>query len=100
VTVRFLKVAQVELREAVRYCESQAAGLGADFLLEVTAAVERITEFPVAWQTVDVELRRCQLGTFPYALVYAEDGDSVLIVAVSHLHRRPENWQRRLRETE
>ncbi len=99
-TVRFLKVAQVELREAVRFYESQAPGLGADFLLEVTAAVERITEFPVAWQTVDVELRRCQLGRFPYALVYSEEGDGILIVAVAHFHRRPENWQRRLRETE
>jgi hypothetical protein len=100
VTVRFLKVAQVELREAVRYYESQATDLGADFLLEVTAAVERITEFPVAWQTVDVDLRRCQLGRFPYALVYAEEGDGILIVAVPHLHRRPEKWQRRLRQTE
>ena len=98
-TVRFLKIAQVELREAVRYYESQASGLVADFLLEVTAAIDRITEFPAAWQTVDVELRRCQLSRFPYALVYAEDGDGVLIVAVSHLHRRPENWQRRLRVT-
>ncbi|MBC8019667.1 MAG: type II toxin-antitoxin system RelE/ParE family toxin [Methyloceanibacter sp.] len=96
-TVRFLEVARAELREAVRYYESQGAGLGADFLLEVTAAVERITEFPVAWQRVDVELRRCQLGRFPYGLVYAEEGNGILIVAVAHLHRRPESWQGRLR---
>ena len=95
-TVRFLKVARAELREAVRYYESHAADLGADFLLEVTAAVERITEFPVAWQTVDVELRRCQLGRFPYGLIYAEEGTDILIVAVAHLHRRPESWRDRL----
>ena len=64
-TVRFLKVAQVELREAVRYYESQAAGLGADFLLEVTAAVDRVTEFPVAWQTIDVKLRGASSADFP-----------------------------------
>lgn len=96
-TVRFLKVAQAELREAARYYESQA-GLGGDFLLEVKAAIERITEFPAAWQRVDLELRRCQLDRFPYGLVYVEEGGEILIVAVTHLQRRPQSWQARLRE--
>ena len=67
-TVRFLKVAQAELHQAAVYYESQTSDLGADFLLEVMAAVKRITEFPAAWQRVDVELRRCRLGRFPYGL--------------------------------
>jgi plasmid stabilization system protein ParE len=99
VTVRFLKVAQAELHQAAVYYESQTSDLGADFLLEVMAAVKRITEFPAAWQRVDVELRRCRLGRFPYGLVYAEEGNGILIVAVAHLHQRPQSWQGRLRKT-
>jgi hypothetical protein len=72
VTVRFLNVARAELREAVRYYESQA-GLGGDFLLEVTATIERIVEFPAAWERVDQELRLCQLDRFPYGVVYLEE---------------------------
>ena len=94
--LRFLSVAQAELREAVRYYESQA-GLGARFVLEVTAAIERIVEFPAAWQKVGRELRRCQLDRFPYGLVYVAGKDEVLIVAVTHLQRRPQSWQGRLR---
>ena len=90
-TVRFLKVAQAELHQAAVYYESQTSDLGADFLLEVMAAVKRITEFP--------GLRRCRLGRFPYGLVYAEEGNGILIVAVAHLHQRPQSWQGRLRKT-
>ena len=99
-TVRFLKAAQAELRDAARYYESQAAGLGGDFLLDVTTAAERIAELPAGWQRVDVELRRCQLGRFPYGLIYAEEDDGILIVAVTHLHRRPRGWRQRLQDRE
>ncbi|RPI42722.1 MAG: type II toxin-antitoxin system RelE/ParE family toxin [Hyphomicrobiaceae bacterium] len=97
-TVRFLNVARAELREAVRYYESQAGG--GDFLLEVTATIERIVEFPAAWQRVDQELRRCQLDRFPYGVVYLEEETDLLIVAVTHLERRPRSWQERLRARE
>jgi len=99
VRVRFLKVAQAELREAVRYYEAQA-GLGGDFLLEVAATIERIVEFPAAWQRVDRELRRCQLDRFPYGVLYLEEKVDLLIVAVTHLERRPRSWQQRRRARE
>jgi hypothetical protein len=99
VSVRFLKVARAELSEAARYYEAHA-GLGRDFLLEVTAAVERISEFPAAWQKIEKELRRCQLDRFPYGLVYAEQAGEILIVAVTFLQRRPRSWQARLRDKE
>jgi hypothetical protein len=99
VNVHFLKVARSELRQAARYYETHA-GLGRDFLLEVAAAVERIKEFPAAWQKVEPELRRCQLDRFPYGLIYAEENGEVLIVALTFLERRPRSWQARLRDKE
>jgi toxin ParE2 len=98
VRVRFLSVAQAELGDAVRYYESQAPGLGADFLLAATAAIDRIIEYPDGWQKVDAELRRCRVGKFPYGLIFATEGDEVLVVAVPHLHQRPRKWLSRIRE--
>jgi len=43
-------------------------------------------------------LRRSQLDRFPYGLVYLEEDGEILIVAVTHLQRRPRSWQARLRE--
>jgi hypothetical protein len=70
------------------------------FLLEVVAAVERIREFPAAWQKVEQDLRRCRLDRFPYGLIYAEENGEILIVAVTFLQRRPRSWQARLRDKE
>jgi hypothetical protein len=32
------------------------------------------------------------MARFPYGLIYSIDGDTVVIVAVAHLHRRPRFW--------
>ena len=45
---RVLEPAQHELDEAISYYNSQVAGLGDAFLLEVVAAIERIRRFPEA----------------------------------------------------
>jgi hypothetical protein len=45
-------------------------------------------------------LRRCQLDRFPYGVVYLEEKNDLLIVAVTHLERRPRSWQERLRARE
>jgi toxin ParE2 len=96
VSVRFLRIARAELHGAIEYYESQAPNLGAIFLLEVVSATERISRFPAAWQPVDHTIRRSRLGRFPYALIYVEEGKDILILAVAHLHKRPERWRVRM----
>jgi toxin ParE2 len=97
VKVRFLRIAQAELQQAVAYYQLQASGLGDEFRLEVLSAVDRISEFPAAWQIVDASIRRYQLNRFPYALVYTEDGPDIVVLSVAHLHRSPEGWRDRLK---
>ncbi|MCX6842316.1 MAG: type II toxin-antitoxin system RelE/ParE family toxin, partial [candidate division WOR-3 bacterium] len=33
---------------------------------------------------------------FPYGLVYGQEADAIVIVAVAHLHREPRYWMGRL----
>jgi plasmid stabilization system protein ParE len=96
VTFRFLEIAQRELDEAVAYYNSQAPGLGDAFLLEAVAAIDRISRFPLAWQPLGENIRRCRFRRFPYGLIYHEDQGEILIVAVAHSHRRPDYWRDRL----
>jgi toxin ParE2 len=97
VTVRFLRIAEIELDEAIHWYESQAPGLGDTFLIEVLSAVDRISIFPDAWHPLDVDVRRCRLSRFPYGLIYAVDEGDILVLAVAHLHRRPDYWRDRLK---
>ncbi len=94
--VRFLKAAQNDLRDAVRFYESQRSGLGADFRKEIRAVIARINSHPDAWHPLTDKIRRCRTRRYPYGVIYHDKGDEILIIAVSHLHREPIHWEDRI----
>ena len=96
-TARFLEIAETELDEAIRWYDAQALGLGDVFLVEILAAVHRITLYPEAWHLLGDGVRRCRLTRFPYGLIYTVDKNDILVLAVAHLHRQPDYWRDRLR---
>jgi toxin ParE2 len=96
--IRFLDIAQIEFDEAVEYYNSESAGLGDSFLVEVLNAVERIKHFPKAWHPFSSNTRRCQLHHFPYGVIYQISDAEILIVAIAHLHRKPDYWKERIKE--
>lgn len=95
--IEFLDEAQVELDEAVEYCNNEVEGLGETFLQEVLHAIDRIARFPDAWHPLSENTRRCQTRRFPYGLIYTIFKDAVLIVSVSNLHRKPNHWKDRVK---
>jgi plasmid stabilization system protein ParE len=97
VTVRFLDIADIELDDAIRWYAAQAPGLGDAFLIEVLASVDRIVRFPEAWHPMGEGVRRCRLNRFPYGLIYSVENGDILVLAVAHLHRRPDYWRDRPR---
>jgi plasmid stabilization system protein ParE len=97
VTVRFLEIAEIELDQAILWYGAQSPGLGNAFLIEVLSAADRIARFPDAWHPLGEGIRRCRLSRFPYGLIYTLDNDDILVLAVAHLHRRPDYWRDRLK---
>ena len=95
--IRFLDVAQSELDEVIEYYNAELPGLGKNFLVEALATLERIRHFPEGWHPLSENTRRCRLRRFPYGLVYAVDKEEIIIIAVAHLHRRPDYWRKRLK---
>jgi plasmid stabilization system protein ParE len=92
VNVRFLAPAQRELDDAVAWYNQQVIGLGLEFLDELDRAVRRVLAFPLSYPEIEPGIRRCRLVRFPYGLIYGVDDETVVIVAVAHLHRRPRYW--------
>ena len=92
--VTFLKIAAAEFDDAVTYYESEQPGLGARFHSEVSRSLKRIMDFPSAYQTFSPRTRRCLIAKFPYGIIYRYEpaNGEVLVVAVAHLHRRPDYW--------
>lgn len=90
--VRFLKLADQELADAVAWYDQQADGLGRDFLDELDRAIRRLAAFPLSCPEIESGLRRCLLTRFPYGVIYGLEGDTIIVVAVAHLHRQPRYW--------
>lgn len=93
--LRLLGPAQQELDEAVVWYSAQAPGLGDAFLLETLKSFRMIEQHPAAWHPLSENTRRCRLSRFPYAVIYIADDEGLLVVAIAHLHRKPDYWRNR-----
>lgn len=91
-----LSVARKELLEAVEYYNGERPGLGFEFAAEFKNTVLRIVEYPDAWQKMSSRSRRCPMNRFPYAVLYHFNAGHILIVAVMHMKRNPESWEKRV----
>jgi hypothetical protein len=94
---RFLLPARRELRETVRYYNTQLPPLGEEFRDEAWETVRRIKELPEAWHPLGGSIRRCQMRRFPYGIIYEPSEIEIVIIAIAHLHRKPEYWRSRVR---
>ena len=94
--LRFLILAQRELDEAVAWYNEQAAGSGQKFLDELDRVVRRAVTFPMSCPEIEPGVRRCLLARFPYGLIYGVDRKTIVVIAVSHLHREPRYWVGRI----
>ena len=90
---RFTSAALTELKQATLFYEGRENGLGAAFLDEIDAAVERILRFPHAWHPVSPRTRRCRTHRFPFGLLYQIRSEEILITAVMDLRRDPQRWR-------
>ncbi len=95
-SVEFHPEAQDEFIAATQFYESEADGLGLDFILTVQRTYERLLEFPATGRPFGRRLRCVLLPKFPYGLLYRVEPERIYIVAVMHLHRRPGYWRGRL----
>jgi hypothetical protein len=87
--------ARSEYLEAAEFYEQRRAGLGANFSIEVEAAIDRILEAPTRWPVFEDDVRRCLTHIFPFGILYTIEKDSILILAVMHCSRKPGYWKER-----
>ena len=86
----FSTLARDELVEAKRYYNQIQAGLGDQFQREAEIAANRIVEYLLAWQYELAPFRRFLLNRFPYKMLYVVENERILVIAVSHQHRKPD----------
>ena len=90
--VSFNVLAERELNEAAQFYESEQAGLGAAFLLDVRRCLDAVVANPHAGQIVLQAIRRRLCQRFPYGLLYTITDGEIRVLAVMNLRRRPGYW--------
>ena len=87
--------AEADIADAYFWYESQQAGLGAEFLEEVSSAFAAMNfeslRFPAIYRTI----RRALIHRFPYGIFFVVSGDELAVVAVLHLARDPRRMRAR-----
>ena len=87
--------AVAELHASVDYYENTLTGLGKDFAEEIYSAINLILQYPESWSKVTKNARRCLVNRFPYGVIYQVDNEEIYIIAIMHLHKKPNYWKKR-----
>jgi plasmid stabilization system protein ParE len=85
-------LARLQIAEAADWYDSQSIGAGDKFLHALDSRVEAICQNPYQYQSLRGELRRATLRPFPYMVIYAVQGDEVVILRCIHGRRDPRQW--------
>ena len=84
--------AEIEFNISIDYYEECQTNLGLEFANEVYVTIQRILDFPNAWQSLDNDIRRCLTNRFPFGIIYYQRDDKIIILAVMQLNRKPNYW--------
>ncbi len=67
------------------------------FQSAVEIAVRAVASRPLAMQVLEHDVRRWPLETFPHAVLYRDEEEFILILAVFHPKQAPEKWKKLVR---
>jgi len=90
--ISFHELAERELNDAAQYYEHEQPGLGAAFVADVRRCTDAIVEHPEAGPVILGRVRRRLCRRFRYGVLYTVRPDSVRVLAVMNLRRRPTYW--------
>ena len=93
---RFHEIALDELAAAVSYYKTVDRDLGKRFRTAIHVMVANIKRAPLEGPIYVDNVRRLVPAGFPYIIFYVPYEKEVLIVAVMHTSREPDNWLDRI----
>ena len=88
--------ADEEYTQAAEFYTRINPELGKRFYDQIERLILDIRSTPLRFRLFDAPIRRHFSDVFPYAVLYVDQPDRVLIVAVMHMKRRPGYWRGRL----
>ena len=87
--LKLSKIAQTEIEDAKGYYNLQQDNLGVAFKKDIQNTIDNIINFPKLYPNITSNIKRAILHRFPYSIFYTINEDTIIILTVSHQHRKP-----------
>lgn len=94
--VEYLPAALLEFEESAAWYEEHQPGVGERFQEAVKATERQLQRDPMLGTSYYRQTRKWRMKGFPFNIVYREESERIIVVAVAHGKRRPGYWHRRL----
>jgi toxin ParE1/3/4 len=96
VFVELTEAAELDLTESAAWYMERSPEMARAFLLEFVRVKELVERSPRLYREIEGGVRRAVFRRFPYALLYIEEADRILVLTVMHQRRHPDHWRARL----
>ncbi len=93
--LRFRPEVVDDLESAAKWYDKRQPGLGAEFLQECSAALERLVKRPEQGAIDPDGVRSVRIHRFAYLIHFRPEGDVLVVFAVMHGGRDPAAWRGR-----
>ena len=93
--VLFDELASLECNEAIEFYELELKGFGVQSKKEIKRALRTIFQYPKIGTVAEDDIRKFSLNRFPYKILYSIEENYIFVIAVAHLHRKPNYWVER-----
>jgi plasmid stabilization system protein ParE len=90
-------LAKEDLREAVKWYDSQQIGLGKKFLATVKKTIDQLKSYPDIAQIRYYEVHTAVIEIYPYLIHYYVDPTvkAIIIIGILHTSRDTSIWDKR-----
>ncbi len=90
--------AETDISTSVIWYEKKRKGLGKSFQKFLDATFRSIIINPESFPLVYKKIRRALIKKFPYSIFYCFDNNIIIVLAVYHEKRDPNNWKSRVKQ--
>lgn len=94
--VKFHPEADIELHKAIEWYAHKKLNLDSEFMYCVGEAISKIQRNPKMFPVALKNARKVMVRKFPYTIYYEIGREKIMILAVFHSKRDPEDWQTRV----
>lgn len=94
--VKIDSAAREEFNEALDWYAKRSVGTAIGFATAIDAAIEKISVDPLRFPKTFADCQRCSVERYPYCVIFYQNGDEIVIVAIAHSKRSPGYWRRRM----